>query len=117
MRQRALSNLVLAVLTLLLVAVLVRLQIGVSGANPPVTLLLHFVTLNVALLVFNLIPVPPLDGSKVIYALLPSELARKYEAVASRLSMTVLFVVIFMGAHFISIPVIWIVNVLRTLIL
>ncbi|MBL92781.1 MAG: peptidase M50 [Myxococcales bacterium] len=111
------SNLLLAILSLILVAVLSKLEIGVSGEHPPVVLLLHFVTLNVALLVFNMIPVPPLDGSKVLYAFLPGEMAEKYEAVASSMSMIVLFVIIFMGAHFISIPVLWIVGVLQTIIL
>ena len=27
-----------------------------------------FVTINLLLMVFNLIPIPPLDGSKVLYA-------------------------------------------------
>lgn len=34
---------------------------------------------NIWLMLFNLIPVPPLDGSKVLYALLPSETAERYE--------------------------------------
>jgi len=37
-------------------------------------LLSEFIWINLILAFFNLIPVPPLDGSKILYALLPSEL-------------------------------------------
>lgn len=39
--------------------------------------------LNVVLFVFNLIPVPPLDGSRVVAALLPPELAYRYAQLES----------------------------------
>jgi Zn-dependent protease len=38
-------------------------------------------TLNVTLGVFNLLPVPPLDGSHVLESLLPYEMARAYEQI------------------------------------
>jgi Zn-dependent protease len=37
------------------------------------------VQLNIALAVFNLIPIPPLDGSKVLAGLLPYRLAMQYQ--------------------------------------
>ena len=58
------SNLVLA----LLGALLLR-----SAAPGPLftQIVLFFVELNVALAIFNLIPIPPLDGSRVLYAFAP----------------------------------------------
>ncbi|MFZ1301541.1 MAG: site-2 protease family protein [Candidatus Microsaccharimonas sp.] len=47
--------------------VLVGGSIGVFGAG----ILTTFVTVNLGFFVFNMLPIPPLDGSRVIYALAP----------------------------------------------
>jgi len=41
--------------------------------------LVNSVLLNVSLAVFNMLPIPPLDGSRVVLGLLPNELARAYQ--------------------------------------
>ncbi len=39
----------------------------------------YLVLTNLILGIFNLLPIPPLDGSRVIYSLLPSQWAEKYQ--------------------------------------
>ena len=41
-------------------------------------ILQYIVVINIVLMIFNLIPIPPLDGSRVVLFLLPRELAQKY---------------------------------------
>jgi len=43
------------------------------------SLLVFFLQINILLAVFNLIPVPPLDGGNVITGLLPAKIAYQYE--------------------------------------
>ncbi|MCP4349227.1 MAG: site-2 protease family protein [Desulfobacterales bacterium] len=50
-------------------------------AEPLVTMLIYSVMINLMLAVFNLIPVPPLDGSRILAMFLPMELKRKYESI------------------------------------
>lgn len=53
--------------------------------------------INFALGIFNLIPLPPLDGSKVIESFLSSSAARRYESLA-RFSLIILLVLLWTRA-------------------
>jgi Zn-dependent protease len=55
------------------------------------------VQLNFMLGIFNLIPLPPLDGSKVVEVFLPYEAARRYEALA-QYSFFILMALLLTGA-------------------
>ena len=51
---------------------------GVAMTEPMVTACATIVYINLLLALFNLIPIPPLDGSKVLSGILPYRLARSY---------------------------------------
>ncbi len=81
------SNLLVAVLTTVVLSV-VLLFTGVSQFNQqaasqdsPIAWILQLARINVVLAAFNFIPIPPLDGSWVLSALLPGSLGRAYEEI------------------------------------
>ena len=73
--------------------------------EPLVAMAYISVSLNYALGIFNLIPLPPLDGSKIVEAFLPLAAARRYEAFA-KYSFFILIALLFSGAlSFLSYPI------------
>jgi Zn-dependent protease len=96
--------------TNILLALLFGLILRFWGLALPIGLPSAFATIvviNLILAIFNLIPLPPLDGSKVVQALLPAGMARGYERFRHRLehlgvfTMTVVMLVLF---YFILLP-------------
>jgi Zn-dependent protease len=62
------------------------------------------VRINLLLMLFNLIPIPPLDGSHVFYYLLPPRLAVQYRDLG-RYGMLILFALLFLGGfRFLIVP-------------
>ena len=55
----------------------------------------QIITINVVLAVFNLVPVHPLDGSKILLALLPKHLAIEFEDLMAKYSLFLLLALIF----------------------
>ncbi|EQB19585.1 site-2 protease family protein [Novosphingobium lindaniclasticum] len=75
------TNLVLAAVGAVLLGVLVRLAGDAEGAGLTFAAmnLNNFITINVFLALFNLLPIPPFDGSHIVEGLLPRRAARQYE--------------------------------------
>jgi Zn-dependent protease len=79
-----LSNLILAVFAAVVLAIVpVSPQtLGESNVSVPIaTLLTRMVNLNVLLAVFNMLPIPPLDGGNVLAGLLPQGLAAVFNKI------------------------------------
>ena len=70
-------NLALALVGALLLRQLLPLHFSQSHGLL-VRILATFTFSNLMLMVFNLVPIPPLDGSRVVTALLPPRLAWEY---------------------------------------
>lgn len=52
--------------------------------------------INIVLPVLNLMPIPPLDGSRVVYYLLPRELALQYDRIGAY-GFIIIFILLFTG--------------------
>ena len=96
-----LSNLAIA----LTGGLIIRLGLLPGGMTDIVFLI---VFINVILFLFNLIPIPPLDGSKIVSAILPRALSRGYDNLRTYLEwnpllgfgLVILFIVFFGGSFF-----------------
>lgn len=103
-----LSNLLLAIVT----GAILRLINGGLATD----LVEFFITLNISLALFNLIPWPPLDGSRVLYAFAPDAVRRIMDTIES-LGIMGLFIFIFLAYQFISPVVLSVEKAIMTLLL
>ncbi len=94
------ANLVLAILSSVALAAVAHLP-GTVGTvdlvSPLAALLLTSVYVNVLLAVFNMVPIPPLDGGTVLAGLLPPRVADGYDRVVRPYGFLLLYALMFTG--------------------
>lgn len=108
-----LANIILMIVSAILFAVMVtKVSASFSFHQIFSEMLKQSIWINVLLAVFNLIPFPPLDGSKMVSAFLDYNQARKFEDL-QRFSFLFLFILILTPAlSYIMAPAIWFSNLL-----
>jgi Zn-dependent protease len=85
------SNLLLAVIFGLIIRIA---SAGATSVTPFIEICSYIVIINLVLAIFNLIPVPPLDGSKLLFAWLPQQYG-KLRMVLETYGMIFILVVVF----------------------
>ncbi len=91
------SNLIMGFIFILIATVYQHLFFGYSKLSVAIYTFLFFAgTVNVNLAVFNLLPIPPLDGSRILQLIIPSKYYYKFLQY-ERYVVIVVFILIFTG--------------------
>lgn len=102
-----LSNFFLAVVGVLIWAFLRTHMIHTAMGKSIVQILDFFILINLILGIFNLIPLHPLDGAKVIARFLPDKWNRFLEEHQYQLNIFLIIFVLFGGFHFMARPILY----------
>jgi Zn-dependent protease len=113
------ANLILALIGFVIFkAILMMGGFGIiseSLRDPIRIFLVYLLTMNVSLAIFNLLPFPPLDGSKILYSILPAS-AHGFLTVLEQYGFMILLVLMYMGFFGVIIgPVMYLVDYLLRL--
>jgi Zn-dependent protease len=113
-----LANIILAVIGFTIFKILLSYQVltfeNIQEGLPKIfaTLLYYLIFLNVSLAIFNLLPFPPLDGSKVLSTFLPASFQPFFEMM-EQYGFLILMALIYFGiVRLVMTPVFMIVNYL-----
>jgi len=89
------SNLVMACLAALVFRVLDATGIGEQMPLLVTEVLFYFVLFNILLAIFNMIPIPPLDGSTLLWRFLPPQVAWQWRPILTQYGFIILLLFIF----------------------
>jgi len=99
------TNLGIAIVSMILFVIIGLIGRGAAPAEPTLAILqammFNALRLNLVLVAFNLIPIPPLDGSHVMKYLLPTALAVRYQQLG-RYGIVILVLLLGFGSRILS---------------
>lgn len=111
------SNIILAVVCSVIYGGLLRFDPELLYTQPALNFLLsRSIMINVVLALFNLLPIPPLDGSRIVEGVLPYRMRPQWEQFA-RFAPLLLLGVFFFGGRVISGPVSYVQGMLHQLMM
>lgn len=91
------SNLLLALVFAVVFAVILRVDVPPGLRDGLYSFMSIGIALNVALAVFNILPIPPLDGSHILSWSLPRPMGEKFDHVAENYGMMILWILFLSG--------------------
>ncbi len=105
-----LSNILLAVIGAILIGFVAKYFYSMEYAKAVVEILKTFIVTNLFLAIFNILPLHPLDGGKVLARFLPAHVNLKLEQNEHVTSMVLLGLVLTGALRLLAIPVFWSAN-------
>ncbi len=99
-----LSNVLIAAVCYFILKILIVLNITAIGVAAD--FLMYGLQVNVALAVFNMMPVPPLDGSRVLAAVMPGDSAQFLDLL-ERYGLFLVFLLVYTGVPGMAIQFVW----------
>jgi Zn-dependent protease len=98
------SNLIIAIIFSFILRIIVP---NLDESNTYISIFSYIIVINLVLAVFNLIPLPPLDGSKILFSIFPNQYGKARQFL-ELYSPIFIFLVVFVLWKFIS-PIVFII--------
>ena len=79
----------------IILSIFLRILLVMYPSAPFFSLFFNLININIILAIFNLIPIHPLDGGKILVGLLPNKEAHQIDAFLNRFGTILLFFLVF----------------------
>ena len=104
------ANLLIALVFMILwkITAYISYSVDLTFLNVLSTLLFYIVSINVGLAVFNLLPIPPLDGSRIVGLFLPEKIY--FQIMQYERYIMIAFFAVIMFTNVLDTPLSWLTN-------